>query len=563
MKVTIRRPDDAPDGPPMAVSLRSTREILTGSWRTFRPVHVTRPSPCNLDCPAGTDVRAFLRHAADGDAESAWRTIIETNPLPAVCGRVCYHPCETACNRRALDQRVAVHAIERAIGDSAIGTRLPDSLVDTLPQATGRHVAIVGAGPAGLSCAYHLTRRGHLPVVYEAGDEPGGMLRYGIPPYRLPREILAQEVNLLRQLFVEFRLRRRLGETLTWKELAPFDATFVAVGNQRSKPAAVEGEELTGVSPAMEFLREVNGGDASPIAGRVVVVGGGNTALDAARAALRLGAAVTVLYRRSRDDMPAHPAEIAQAEREGVRFELHATPIVFVAGPFGPVERVECQRMRPGAPDASGRRAPEPVPGETFSVRCNRVFTAIGEELEQDTFADAMTVARGRLQADRWGRTTSPPLFAGGDAATGAGTVVDAIASGRRAAIAIDAWLCGGIPGVDTAGDGRVDVPDLNLFYFRAQPRVAEPMPEAIDATTGFQEVVGGVSWDAVRSEAGRCLQCGWCDLCGNCAVFCPDAAVDRDGSGYRIDYSHCKGCGICVRECPRAALALVPEEAR
>ncbi len=563
MAITIRRPDDVPDGTPMAVSLRSTRELATGSWRTFRPVYVTRPSPCNVDCPAGTDVRTFLTLAAADDPIGAWRTIMERNPLPGVCGRVCYHPCESACNRTALDDRLAIHAIERGIAAEAARRSAAAAIVDAAPPRTRRRVAIVGSGPAGLSCAYHLARHGHRAVVFEAADDLGGMLRYGIPAYRLPREVLAGEIDLLRTLGVEFRPGRRLGTTLSWNDLAPFDAAFLAVGKQRSKSSGVPGEELGGVRPALEFLREVNAGLPARVAGKVIVIGGGNTALDAARVALRQGAAVTVVYRRSRHEMPAHPAEIAQADLEGVRFVFHAAPIAYAAGGGGALASMDCQRMRPGAPDASGRCWPEPIPGETFSVRCNHVLTAIGEELEEETFDQAVVIARGRLQADRWGRTPSAPLFAGGDAATGAGTVVEAIGSGRRAAEAIHASLTGAI--VPAEGDPRrVEVPDLNLFYFFRARRVDEPMLHRVDATGGFSEVVQPLAWDDAMAEARRCLSCGACTECSNCVVFCPDAAVRHaDGPGYVIDYDHCKGCGICVTECPRGAMSLIPEESR
>jgi 2-oxoacid:acceptor oxidoreductase delta subunit (pyruvate/2-ketoisovalerate family) len=561
--VTIRRPDDVPDGTPMAVSLRSTRELATGSWRTFRPAYVTRPSPCNLDCPAGTDVRSVLTLAAADDAVGAWLTIMERNPLPGVCGRVCYHPCEAACNRSALDDRLAVHAIERAIAAEAARKNAAAAFVDGLPAPTGRRVAIVGSGPAGRSCAYHIARHGHRAVVFDGADEPGGMLRYGIPAYRLPREVLAGEIDLLRALGVEFKPRMRLGGTLSWQDLAAYDATCVAVGRQRSKASGVPGEHIAGVRPAIDFLREVNSGQPSRVSGRVVVVGGGNTALDAARVALRQGAAVSILYRRSRREMPAHPAEIAQAELEGIRYVFHAAPLAYTAGKTGTLS-IECQRMQPGVPDASGRCSPEPIPGETFSILCNHVLTAIGEELEEEAFEAVAEIARGRLQADRWGRTPSAPLFAGGDAATAAGTVVEAIGSGRRAAEAIHASLSGGIVAADGAGADRVEVPDLNLFYFFRARRVDERMLHRVEATSGFGEVVKPLRWDEARAEAGRCLGCGACTECGNCVVFCPDAAVQRaDGGGYAIDYEHCKGCGICVTECPRGAMALVPEESR
>ncbi len=562
MAVSIRLPDDVPDGTPMAVSLRTTRDLPTGSWRTFRPRYVTSASPCNLDCPAGTDVRQFLTLASQGDAVSAWHTIVERNPLPAVCGRVCYHPCEAACNRLGLDDRVAVHAIERAVASEAARLNAMKDLVGAVAP-DGARVAIVGSGPAGLSCAYHLARAGHQPVIFEAADEAGGMLRYGIPAYRLPREVLADEIDLLRRLGVEIRTGHRLGANVAWSDLSGFDAIFIGAGNQRSKPAGVSGETLDGVRPAIDFLRDVNAGRSVSVSGRVVVVGGGNTAIDAARVALRKGAKVTVLYRRSRQDMPAHPDEIAQAEAEGIQFVYQASPIRF-QGWRGVLTSVHCQRTRPGVPDASGRSTPEPIPGDTFTLSCNDALTAIGEELECEAFESVVEIARGRMKADRWGRTAKAPIFAGGDAATGAGTVVDAIGSGRRAAEAIHAKVAGvALPGGEDPG-ARVTGDDLNLFYFGHAPRVHVPMLHKSYATAGFREVAGPLAWSEAVAEAGRCLTCGLCTECNNCAVFCPDAAIThRAEGGYTIDESHCKGCGICVAECPRGAMSLVPEEVR
>ena len=563
MAVSIRRPDDVPDGVPMSVSLRSTRELPTGAWRTFRPTYVTRESPCNLDCPAGTDVRAFLSHVADGDPAAAWRTILSKNPLPGICGRVCYHPCESACNRAALDERVAIHAIERAVADQAARTSVARDLVAETPRANGAHVAVVGAGPAGLTCAYHLARRGVRTTVFDAGEEPGGMLRYGIPAYRLPRGVLDAEVGLLRDLGVKFEARAALGGSLKWDALLSYDAVFLAVGAQRSRPAKVEGEDFAGVDPAIDFLRGVNRGQPVTIDGRVVVIGGGNTAIDAARVALRLGAAPTVVYRRTREDMPAHPDEVAQAEAEGVEFVFHATPIRF-HGRGGKLSAVEFQRTRPGPPDASGRRSPEPIPGDVFALAAGHALLALGEELEREVFEGVLEVAKGRLRADRFGRTGDLPLFAGGDAATGAGTVVEAIASGRRAAEAIDAQMHGREPAEGAASGVRVERDGLNLFYFPAGAYIlSQPHLKGAPADHGFDEVVGASSWAEAVAEARRCFTCGLCTSCSNCVVFCPDGAVRRGGGGYTIDLDYCKGCGVCVTECPRGAMALVPEEVR
>ena len=554
--------DDVPSGTPMAVSLKSTRDLVTGNWRTFRPLWTTRPSPCNLDCPAGTDVRAYLRRVAEGDVEGAWRTILEHNPLPGICGRVCYHPCEHNCNRDGLDGAVSIHAVERAIADRARESGF--AIERPAPSNHARPVAIIGAGPAGLSCAYHLALRGHLPTMFDAMPEAGGMLRYGIPPYRLPREVLDAELETLWRLGVAFQGGARFGDSLTWEDLNSFSAVFVAIGANRSRPARVAGDELPGVRSGLEFLREANAGHAKRLGGPVVVVGGGNTAMDTARTALRLGASsVTVAYRRSREHMPAHPDEIAQAEAEGVKFMFEVAPSRFVNG-TGRLTAVELQRMHLGARDASGRPRPEPVPGSEFHVPAAHAFTAIGEDVELEPFAPAIDTDRGRIYADFWGRTTLPAVFAGGDAATGAGMVVNAIGSGRLAAEAIDAWLAGRDP-VALGHAERVGNADVNLFYFRPSTRARQPHLPVERAVGGMEEVVQGLDWTGAVREALRCMTCGSCTECDNCFVFCPDAAVHHDAAAglYTVDLLHCKGCGICAAECPRGAIVLVPEEQR
>ncbi len=560
LSVSIRALERAPAGTPMSVSLRSTRDLATGNWRTFRPTYVTRPSPCNLDCPAGTDVRAFLALAAEGDAAAAWRTIREHNPLPGVCGRVCYHPCEHACNRVALDEPIAVHAIERAVANEAMAATLS---VEPPVGASRTPIAVVGAGPAGLSAAHHLARRGYAVTVFDEMPEPGGMLRYGIPAYRLPRAVLDGEIGLLRAMGVRFEGGLRFGRDMGAAGLADYAATFVAIGAQRSKRGRTPGEDLAGVRSGVEFLREVNASGGSRTSGPVVVIGGGNTALDTARVLRRLGAQPTIVYRRSREDMPAHPDEIAQAETEGIELVFYAAPTAFV-GENGRLARVELQRMRPGAPDASGRPRPEPIPGSTFTLDAREAYTAIGEDVETDALAEIVEAANGRLRADRWGRTGHRAIFAGGDAATGAGTVVEAIGSGRRAAETIDGYLNGRDP-VEAGEAERVQQSDVNVFYFGRSARVRPGLMETGDAISGFTEVVTDLTWVQATAEAQRCLTCGSCTTCDTCLVFCPDAAIERNpmAGGYTIDLVHCKGCGICVEECPRGAMVLVPEEQR
>jgi 2-oxoacid:acceptor oxidoreductase delta subunit (pyruvate/2-ketoisovalerate family) len=541
----------------MAVSTRSTRMLTIGNWRAWRPQYPTRSSPCNLDCPAGTDVRTFIVRAAEGDVQGAWDTIRRHNPLPAVCGRVCYHPCEVNCNRGAFDEPIAIQAIERAIANEARRRRLDPERIDSPPQA--RRVGVVGAGPAGLSCAYQLARLGYPVTVLDQNLEPGGMLRYGIPAYRLARPALARELALLRRMGIAFANGVHVGAKGA-PDLSAFAAVFLAIGAQHPTRLRLPGESLPGVRSGLDLLHDVNAGIGRHLLGRVVVVGGGNTAIDTARVALRLGGEPTVVYRRSREDMPAHPDEVKQATSEGVRFLFWAAPLQFLEN-RGRVAGVELQRMRPGERDASGRSRPEPIPGASYTLAADHVFAAIGEEVDVAELSTFAVAGNGGLRADRWARTSRAAIFAGGDAATGAGTVVDAIGSGRRAAAAIDAHLRG-CDLVDKGVADRVTAADLNLFYFRHAPRIAT---RSRTDTTSFDEVVAGIGWTHAVAEARRCFTCGSCTACDNCYVFCPDAAVtpDRRTGTYAIDLTHCKGCGICAAECPRGAITLVPEEAR
>jgi NADPH-dependent glutamate synthase beta subunit-like oxidoreductase len=420
-------------------------------------------------------------------------------------------------------------------------------------------VAVVGSGPAGLTCAAFLARAGYGATVFEADPEPGGMLRVAIPRYRLPREVLDAEIERVRDLGVEIRCGVRLGEDLSWDQLQEWDALFLATGAHGSRSLGLAGEEREEVRPGLSFLRELASGAAPSGVRRVVVVGGGNTAIDCARSALRLGAASTILYRRSREEMPAHPEEIAAAVEEGVELRLLAAPLELSRGRG--LELV-CQRMELGPAGEDGRRRPVPLEGETFVLDgIDMLLTAIGEQTRLEGLAPEghLPVAGGLLRVDAWGRTPLAGLFAGGDAATGAGTVVDAIASGRRGAEAIRTRLEGGsqAAGSPEGEEAPIGIEDLNLDYFERRAREAAPELEGKRRLEGFEEVVGPLDEEAFRRELGRCFVCGTCDQCDVCWTFCPEPAVAGAIRDYAVDYEHCKGCGICAVECPRGALTL------
>jgi len=527
--------------PMMPASMASTLYNKTGSWRYMRPLYVNKTPPCNAACPAGEDIVMYLQLTAQGRYAEAWETIVRENPFPGVCGRVCPHPCESECNREHLGGAIAIHCQERFLADYAaahdLGLPMPD-----VPQR-GEHVAVVGAGPAGLSCAYHLRRMGYQVTVFDAGDKPGGMMRL-IPEYRLPKEVLEREIAAIVATGVEVKTGVRLGVDVSLDDLKDYAAVFLAVGQSRSRRLGVPGEEATDVLPGIDFLARVARGQRVGLGEKVAVIGGGNTAMDAARTARRLGADVTIFYRRSRAEMPAIDEEVNEALDEGVRIEFLRAPVA-VLTENGHVRGLRLTEMELGAPDESGRRRPLPVAGSEYEVACDTVIPALGQVADLSFLDAEVKSERGRIITDEKAATTRPPIFAGGDVATGFGTVTAAVGSGKRAALAIDCFLRG------------------VAAYFEEEPRPRQEQRPAAERVTTFEEVNLGYGEDAALAEAQRCFSCGTCNECDNCLIFCPDVAVLRgpsDDEPFVFNYDYCKGCGICVSECPRHAISFEEE---
>jgi 2-oxoacid:acceptor oxidoreductase delta subunit (pyruvate/2-ketoisovalerate family) len=562
--------DTEGDMPDLTMSLGSTLYNKTGSWRYLRPIFRNKTSPCNHVCPAGEDIVAYLGLVNQGQYDLALQTILQENPFPGVCGRVCPHPCEAECNRAQLGGAIAIHAMERFLADLPGERRLP-ALSPTAPS--GAKVAVIGSGPAGLSCAYQLARRGYQVTVFEALPVLGGTMRVGIPSYRLPREVLDAEIAAILALGVEVRTGMRLGENLSWLHLGDYRAVLVAVGQHRSRRLGVPGEDAQGVLPGLLFLRQVNLGQPVQVGPRVVVIGGGNTAMDSARAALRLGAReVSILYRRSRHEMPAIAEEVEETEQEGIQIEFLTAPLEVLTA-AGRVSGLKCARMHLGAPDERGRRRPEAVPGSEYTIEVDTVISALGQESDLSFLGADMQARNGLIVINEAGATSRPAAFAGGDAATGLGTVAYAIGSGKRAALAIDKHLRGepleGFPpltenmhvaprDVDPA---VVRFEDINLAYFTAEPRTAQSQRAADQRVRDFGEVNLGLAENEARREAERCFSCGTCNQCDTCWLYCPDVSVRRlDHEGYEFDYDYCKGCGLCAEECPREAISIEEE---
>ncbi len=565
-------------------------------------------APCQMTCPAGIDVQGYLAHAARGEYREAVRLIKQRNPLPLICGRVCPRPCEDMCRRQVVDEPVSVNAVKRFVADWDRSSG--EHYVPPRAAPTGKRVAVVGGGPAGLTCAYFLAQRGHEVTVFEALPQLGGMLRWGIPAYRLPRDILDAEIDSILELGVRAECGKRLGADFTLQDLRDqgYEAVFLGLGATASRRMRAEGEDLPGVLGGTDFLREIGLGKQFDFSGKkVTVVGGGNTAIDAARTSLRLGAqSVTVLYRRSRAEMPAQDEEVQAAEEEGVEFHFLAAPKRLIGRPPSPREGVkgraddeaahspspqpsptgrgspaqerlaemEYERMELGEPDASGRRRPVPIPGSESTLAVDVCIAAIGQKPELSLLAGTP------LRQTDWGALASDPytlatevegVFAGGDCVSGAATVVEAVAHGREAAVSIDRYLHGRSFARDepvfniSKGDwDKLDPADFE-HYLRA-PRAHHSCLDVAQRIAGFDEVEQGLSEDAMRGEAERCLSCG-CASAFDCRVrqLAAEYGVDperfADGARrkelpdeehplIRLESQKCILCGACVRVC-------------
>ncbi|HZN86589.1 MAG TPA: NAD(P)-binding protein [Burkholderiales bacterium] len=535
---------------PYAITLEvgSSLANKTGSWRTQRPVYVDRLPPCNAQCPAGEDIQGWLFHAESGDYETAWRRLTRDNPFPAIMGRVCYHTCEGACNRGKLDQAVGIDSVERFLGDQALerGWRF-----EAPPRESGKSVLVVGAGPSGMSAAYHLRRLGHRVTVLDAGPRMGGMMRFGIPKYRLPREVLDAEMQRIVDLGVEVKLDTRVDRIE--EAMAGFDAAFLAVGAHIAKRAFIPAKDSARILDAVSVLRSMDG-EAPPLLGRrVVVYGGGNTAIDVARTARRLGATEAVIvYRRTREKMPAHDFEVEEALEEGVLVKWLSTIRQAAEGALT-IEKMVL--------DAHGN--PQPT-GEFETLQADSLVLALGQDVDLSLLDGVPGLERkdGVVQVDAHTLMTGHPgLFAGGDMVPAERNVTVAVGHGKKAARHIDAWLRGtrvaAAPKHAPASFER-----LNPWYYSDAPKTLRPQLDVARRTSSFDEVQGGLTEDNALFEARRCLSCGNCFECDNCYGVCPDNAVVKLGPGkrFQINLDYCKGCGVCMAECPCGAIEMAPE---
>jgi NADPH-dependent glutamate synthase beta subunit-like oxidoreductase/Pyruvate/2-oxoacid:ferredoxin oxidoreductase delta subunit len=582
------------------------------SWKC--PTYVQKLPPCRESCPANEDIRGYLTTIAQAKMlkkdqnevmDEAWANLVDSNPMPAIHGRICPHPCESGCNRKEkADGAVSINNMERFVGDHGLTKNLKLKMLTD--DKSGKKVAVIGSGPAGMSCAYQLQRRGHSVTVYETFEKTGGMLRYGIPSYRLNDTVLDGEYQKIIDLGVEVKCNTRVGRDISYEDInSQYDAVFVAIGAHKGSDMKMEGEDSANVFTAASFLNRVNSGAQVDIGSRVVVVGGGDSAMDAARVSLRLqdtldeaeqadnqeamerahdaidahdqqgeevvsiektaldsarsatrmmkDAQVTVLYRRTKDEMPAIAKDVVEAEHEGIKFELLTTPVGIITE-GGRAVGVKVQRMELGEPDSSGRRRPVPIEGSEFVVDCDTIIMGIGQVPELEGGLSSLANKWGWIDADKTHATGTKGVYAGGDV-LGLGISTRSVGHGRKAARAIHAYLTGGV--YKPPGRSRsVKSDNMRLTFFKESPRAEEKQTPVEEAIKGFGETTTTITFDEAVAEASRCMSCGLCFGCDQCRIFCPREAIERSykrpkGKFMHTDYTRCNGCHVCHEACP------------
>ena len=514
--------------------------LHTGQWANQQPIWENATPPCNFICPAGNDVQGFLAALTDEDVDAALEILLKTTPLPSVCGRVCPGFCMTQCNRSELEGPVNVRGLERYVGDHG-NARI------TAAARRPEKVAVIGGGPAGLSGAYHLARLGYAVKIFEAGAELGGLMRTGIPAYRLPRHALDRDIDRILELGIETEFNTRIDHGRLQQLTHEYDAVLAATGLQRLTSLDL-GLDMKRVMQGMEFLDQARSNAVAVEGEDVVVVGGGNTAIDAARTAFRLGAHdVRVIYRRTRDEMPAIPEEVDDAIDEGIRIDLLCSPIR-ISRSDGK-RQLLCQQMELGDPDDSGRRRPVAVPGSEFEIPCDRVILAIGQAADLSLLPDD-----AQLSADQPIETGGEAqVYPAGDLLTNEGTVTAAIGCGRDMALMLHERFSGEKLYTDPPSVKSVIRADQIRFqHFELHRPHEQNVLPLVGRETSFSEVREGL--DDVE-EAKRCLSCGVCNSCDRCVTYCPDGVLRREGRDIIFDYDYCKGCGVCVSECSRAVI--------
>lgn len=544
--------------PPSIWTTGTTEVFKTGTWRAALPHYIKAPSPCHQACPVNGDIAEWIGLAHARDFRGAWEVLVRHNPFPAVAGRICHHPCETACNRGAYDESLAICKLERAVGDMALEHGWA---FEPPPVERPRHVAIVGAGPSGLSAAFQLRRRGWRVTIYESQPELGGLMRYGIPSYRLSRAVLDGEIGRIVALGVELRCGQAISSAADFEHLrTTHDAVYLAVGAGRPKRLAQLPQAAPWLMHGADYLARVSAGTPPALGRRLLVVGGGSAALDVARSARRAGHDVTILALEQAQQMPAQREELAEAVEEGITL-VDGAMLTAAAPRDGDGLAIACVRVSLEFGPARGQFKIQPLAGSEFTLAADAIVTSIGQDPELGALSSLLPVERNLLAVDARQSTAAQGVWAGGDVASMARFVTEAIGMGKRAALDIDRRLRGADAGAQDAQLATVSLANIATFYHPKQARAAERRRPAAERLASGAEVQLGLEMEQALAEAGRCFSCGNCTSCDNCFHYCPDLAIQRlEEGGYTVLSDYCKGCGICVKECPTGSMMMCEE---
>ncbi len=537
------------------------------SQGSLLPRYVAKRPPCTDTCPSCEDIRGYLTYIAQSEEygrtyeesmEEAWNILTDKNPMPAVMGRVCPHPCESACNRKDKDSAVNINKMELAIGEFGLEKKL--KLKKLTEEKTGKKVAVIGSGPSGISCAYQLVRRGHSVTVFESKPEIGGMIRWGIPAYRLPRDIINAEYQRIFDLGVELKTNTRIGKDISMDQLKKdYDAIYSAIGAQVGWSLGLDGEDSSNVYTGVEFLYKHNMKEEMDIGDKVIVVGGGDTAMDVARSCKRMGADVTVVYRRSRKEMPAIEEDIVGAEEEGINFEFLCTPTKLTLKD-GKVTGMQCIKMELGEPDESGRASFSPIEGSEFDIEATSLIPSISQEADFEGMEELKNEKNWTTVATDFGRVTEDgKIWSGGDITRRLGLVTEAVGDGRMAAEDMDRFLMG----VEYRAPDEMPVilaDKMHLQHYNDLERNSIKEKAGSERVADFNEYIIPFDVDAIKAEAARCMSCGKCFDCENCWKFCGDGAVNKLAKGEHFEFNldKCIGCSKCMEECPCGLIDMI-----